>query len=38
LDERLVDIAQRGAILTLRSKEAVSPDLGILSKSLDELV
>jgi pseudouridine-5'-phosphate glycosidase/pseudouridine kinase len=38
LDERLVDIAQRGAIMTLRSREAVSPELGLLSDKLDALV
>jgi len=34
LEERLIDIAQRGAVMTLRSKEAVSPELGVLSGAL----
>ena len=38
LDEKLVNIAQRGAVLTLRSKESVSPDLGLLSQELYALV
>lgn len=37
LDERLIDIAQRGAVMTLRSKEAVSPDLNKLSRELEDL-
>jgi pseudouridine-5'-phosphate glycosidase/pseudouridine kinase len=37
LDERLIDIAQRGAVMTLRSKEAVSPKLGVLKDSLAAL-
>ncbi|TVY75630.1 Pseudouridine-metabolizing bifunctional protein [Lachnellula suecica] len=36
LDERLINIAQRGAVMTLRSKEAVSPELGQLSDELSE--
>jgi pseudouridylate synthase / pseudouridine kinase len=36
LDEKLIDIAQRGAVMTLRSKEAVSPELGVLSDELGE--
>ncbi|KAL2060266.1 hypothetical protein VTL71DRAFT_9661 [Oculimacula yallundae] len=38
LDERLIDVAQRGAVMTLRSKEAVSPLLGELKEELDRLV
>lgn len=37
LDEGLIDIAQRGAVMTLRSKEAVSPELETLTKELDVL-
>ena len=37
LDERLIDIAQRGAVMTLRSKEAVSPEVEILKEELDAL-
>jgi pseudouridylate synthase / pseudouridine kinase len=37
LDENLIDTAQRGAVMTLRCKEAVSPDLGKLAKELDSL-
>jgi pseudouridine-5'-phosphate glycosidase/pseudouridine kinase len=37
LDEKLIDIAQRGAVMTLRSKESVSPKLGLLKDRLDEL-
>ncbi|TVY91387.1 Pseudouridine-metabolizing bifunctional protein [Lachnellula willkommii] len=36
LKERLINIAQRGAVMTLRSKEAVSPDLGVLSRELED--
>jgi pseudouridine-5'-phosphate glycosidase/pseudouridine kinase len=36
LGERLVDVAQRGAVMTLRSQEAVSPDLDKLKEELDE--
>ncbi|TVY19815.1 Pseudouridine-metabolizing bifunctional protein [Lachnellula arida] len=36
LEERLINIAQRGAVMTLRSKEAVSPDLGVLSRELED--
>jgi pseudouridine-5'-phosphate glycosidase/pseudouridine kinase len=38
LDEKLIEVAQRGAVMTLRSKEAVSPELGVLREELDELV
>jgi pseudouridine-5'-phosphate glycosidase/pseudouridine kinase len=34
LDEKLIEVAQRGAVMILRSKEAVSPDLGLLNKEL----
>lgn len=37
LDERLIETAQRGAVMTLRSKESVSPTLGLLQGKLDEL-
>jgi pseudouridine-5'-phosphate glycosidase/pseudouridine kinase len=37
LDEDLINIAQRGAVMTLRSKEAVSPDVKWLSTKLKEL-
>jgi pseudouridine-5'-phosphate glycosidase/pseudouridine kinase len=37
LDENLINIAQRGAVMTLRSKEAVSPNLGELAVELDRL-
>jgi pseudouridine-5'-phosphate glycosidase/pseudouridine kinase len=37
LDGRLIEIAQRGAVMTLRSKESVSPKLGLLQTKLDEL-
>lgn len=37
LDERLINVAQRGAVMTLRSKESVSPNLGVLKSSLAEL-
>ncbi|EKD20647.1 uncharacterized protein L3040_006371 [Drepanopeziza brunnea f. sp. 'multigermtubi'] len=37
LDAHLIDIAQRGAVMTLRSKESVSPHLGALSAELDAL-
>jgi pseudouridine-5'-phosphate glycosidase/pseudouridine kinase len=37
LDENLINIAQRGAVMTLRSKEAVSPHLGKLAAELDRL-
>ncbi|TVY34338.1 Pseudouridine-metabolizing bifunctional protein [Lachnellula subtilissima] len=36
LEERLINIAQQGAVMTLRSKEAVSPELGVLSSELAE--
>lgn len=35
LDEKLIDIAQRGAVMTLKSKEAVSPKLGDLIGQMD---
>ena len=35
LDDKLVNIAQKGAVMTLRSKEAVAPGLGKLSEDLD---
>ncbi|KAH7364774.1 Indigoidine synthase A like protein-domain-containing protein [Rhexocercosporidium sp. MPI-PUGE-AT-0058] len=37
LDERLINIAQKGAVMTLRSKESVSPQLGELRAELDLL-
>ncbi|CZR50350.1 related to carbohydrate kinase, contains PfkB domain [Phialocephala subalpina] len=37
LDEKLIDVAQRGAVLTLMSKESVSPDLGTLTENLKSL-
>lgn len=36
--DRLVDVAQRGAVMTLKSREAVSPDLGSLEGQLREAV
>jgi pseudouridine-5'-phosphate glycosidase/pseudouridine kinase len=35
LDEDLINIAQMGAVMTLRSKEAVSPDVKFLSQRLN---
>ncbi|PVH69417.1 hypothetical protein DL98DRAFT_578370 [Cadophora sp. DSE1049] len=37
LDETLINIAQKGAVMTLRSKESVSPQLGDLKEELDLL-
>ena len=37
VDETLIEVAQRGAVMTLRSKESVSPKLGALADRLDEL-
>lgn len=37
IDSELINIAQRGAVMTLRSKAAVNPKLGVLSEELDEL-
>ena len=37
LDGTLINIAQRGAVMTLRSKESVSPQLGELKEELDLL-
>lgn len=37
LDEDLINIAQRGAVMTLRSKESVSSQLGELTSELDRL-
>lgn len=37
LNEQLVNIAQKGAVMTLRSKESVSPQLGELSVELEAL-
>lgn len=37
VDEKLIAIAQRGAVMTLRSKESVCPKLGLLKNGLDEL-
>ncbi|POS82431.1 hypothetical protein EPUL_004025, partial [Erysiphe pulchra] len=37
LDENLINIAQRGAIMTLKCKQAVSPSLGELTQSLNRL-
>ncbi|EPQ64392.1 Bgt-4130 [Blumeria graminis f. sp. tritici] len=36
--EKLIEIAQRGAILTLKSNEAVSPKLSCLAQDLDKLI
>ncbi|KAG9231132.1 Indigoidine synthase A like protein-domain-containing protein [Amylocarpus encephaloides] len=36
VDHHLIDVAQKGAIMTLRSRDAVSPDLGELERDLDE--
>lgn len=36
--EKLIDVAQKGAVLTLRSHEAVSPDLGRIEHHLKEIV
>ena len=33
----VINIAQRGAVMTLRSKESVSPQLGELKEELDLL-
>ena len=38
LDERLINVAQRGAVMTLKSKEAVSIDIGLLKEELDSFV
>jgi pseudouridine-5'-phosphate glycosidase/pseudouridine kinase len=38
LDEALINIAQKGAVMTLRSKESVSPRLGSLAGELDALL
>lgn len=35
LDERLINLAQRGAVMTLRSPESVSPQLSSLRSELD---
>jgi pseudouridine-5'-phosphate glycosidase/pseudouridine kinase len=37
LGENLINIAQKGAVMTLKSKEAVSPALGHLASELNEL-
>lgn len=37
VDERLIETAQMGAVMTLRSKESVSPKLGLLTNRLDDL-
>lgn len=37
LNADLIDIAQRGAVMTLRSKEAVSPRLGELTADFEQL-
>ncbi|TQS35148.1 hypothetical protein Golomagni_04440 [Golovinomyces magnicellulatus] len=37
IDEHLIDIAQKGASMTLKCKHAVSPSLGELTQSLDRL-
>lgn len=36
--EKLIDVAQKGAVLTLKSHEAVSPDLGRIERHLKEIV
>lgn len=36
--ERLVDVAQRAAVMTLRSRESVSPELGVLKTDLEKAV
>lgn len=38
LDADLINIAQRGAVMTLRSEQAVNSNLGILGEDLDMLV
>lgn len=37
LNEGLINVAQRGAVMTLRSKESVSPQLGELTPEFDRL-
>ncbi len=37
LDDQLINVAQKGAVMTLRSKESVSPQLGELSVELEAL-
>jgi pseudouridylate synthase / pseudouridine kinase len=37
LNEGLINIAQRGAVMTLRSRESVSPQLGELTEEFDRL-
>jgi pseudouridine-5'-phosphate glycosidase/pseudouridine kinase len=37
LNEGLINLAQRGAVMTLRSKESVSPQLGELTPEFDRL-
>jgi pseudouridine-5'-phosphate glycosidase/pseudouridine kinase len=37
-DERLIKIAQQAAVLSLKSEEAVSPELGHLTASLESIV
>jgi pseudouridine-5'-phosphate glycosidase/pseudouridine kinase len=37
LNEDLINLAQRGAVMTLRSKESVSPQLGELTPEFDQL-
>jgi pseudouridine-5'-phosphate glycosidase/pseudouridine kinase len=36
-DERLIKIAQKAAVMTLKSAEAVSPDLGQLTAELESI-
>jgi pseudouridine-5'-phosphate glycosidase/pseudouridine kinase len=36
--EKLIDVAQKGAVLTLKSHEAVSPDLGRVDRLLREAI
>jgi pseudouridylate synthase / pseudouridine kinase len=37
LDERLIELAQRAAILTLKCSEAVAPEVADLRKELEKL-
>jgi pseudouridine-5'-phosphate glycosidase/pseudouridine kinase len=37
LDKRLINIAQRGAVMTLKSTKAVNPQLGKLSNLLSKI-
>lgn len=37
LDETLINVAQKGAVMTLRSEQAVSPEVKLLAAELDRL-